>query len=721
MIKDRSEHMEPRTISLHRRIAAIAFLFALAGAAPAYAQRQTESSSAASLNFVDVEIETVIKAIGHYTGMAFIIDPRVKGVMNLVSEKPVTRSQSFRLLTSALRMHGYAVVVGENGLAKVVPEAEAKLQAGPTVPDGVRGDQLATQIFRLNHESAAGMVNVLRPLISPHNTINANPGNNTLVITDYADNLRRLGKIIATLDMPPSGDPDIVPVRHAIAGDIAMMVNRLLEPGPAAGDGPRVMLFADARTNSVIIRAPSAARANLARSLVARLDQPTAQQGNIHVVSLRNADAEKLAQTLRAVVSFDSAMTNAGGTPQQAPAQPGNPGGGMQPASLPSAPQSQASATPSGGPAGFIQADPATNTLIITASEPIYRNLRAVIDRLDARRAQVYVESLIVEVTAGTAADFGVQWVGAAGDAASRYRAGAVTSFGDGGNSLINLAAGAASGTFDALPGAGLSLGIVRQVNGRATLGALARALETESGVNILSMPNLITLDNEEARIIVGKNVPLVTGQFATSASGGAAGVNPFQTIERKDIGLSLHVRPQISEGGTVKMSIYQETSDVLSEGPSGITTSKRAIDTNVLVDDGQIIVLGGLIEDSLQDGKEKVPGLGDIPILGNLFKYQSRKHGKTNLLVFLRPTVVRSNEQSASLTGDRYDFMRNVQIDAQRQPASVLPNVDTPVLPPLENGQPAGGAMVKPVPPAKAAGARHRCRIPLTKRRDES
>ena len=698
-----------------RRWSAAAILCVAAVMPPAHAQ--DPSANTAVLNFVGADIESVIKAIGHYTGTTFIIDPRVKGTINLVSEKALTKQQAFQLLTSTLRLQGYTVVSG-GGFTKVVPEADAKLQAGPTQPGSVRGDQIATQIFRLNYESAANLVTVLRPLISPNNTINANPGNNTLVITDYADNLRRLGRIIASLDGPATSELDVVPIRYAVATDIAVMVNRLLEPGVAggggAGDAGRISLLADSRTNSVIIRAPSTARGNLAKSLIAKLDTPTAQAGNVHVVALRNADAIKLAQTLRAVVTSDGSAS--GATQGQQPSQPQplqgqgqqqNAGGaGLQMAPS-STPQNQGANTLStGGAAGFIQADQATNTLIITASEPVYRNLRAVIDLLDARRAQVYVESLIVEVSATKAAEFGVQWVGLSGNNTSNYRVGGSTSFSSGGNNLLSLAAGVAQGgTATVLPGAGLTLGLFRQINGQLGLGALARALENETGANILSMPNLITLDNEEARIIVGQNVPFLTGQYTTAASGGSAGVNPFQTIERKDIGLSLRVRPQISEGGTVKMAIYQETSNVLSEGPSGITTSKRAIDTNVLIDDGQILVLGGLIDDSSSDSTEKVPGLGDLPIIGNLFKYQKRGRTKTNLMVFLRPTIIRSNEQSVSVTGDRYDYIRNVELNAQPTAPSVLPRIDTPVLPPLDNGRPLGVDMTRSPPPARASG----------------
>ena len=694
-----------RTAEL-RRWSCVATLICAVASAP-LAHAQDPAAGQASLNFVGADIESVIKAIGHYTGTTFIIDPRIKGTISVVSEKPVSKRQAFQLLTSALRLQGYTVVTGD-GFTKVVPEADAKLQAGPTAPGAVRGDQIATQIFRLNYESANNLVAVLRPLISPNNTINANAGNNSLVITDYADNLRRLGKIIAALDSPAVGDLDVVPIRYAIASDIAGMVNRLLEsagnvPG---GDSGRVNLLADSRTNSVIVRAPSTARANLAKSLIAKLDQPTAQPGNVHVVHLKNAEATKLAQTLRSVVTNDTSQP-AQQAPSQNPQSQQQPGGSTTQGGLgapPSSQQQQSTALSSGGAGGFIQADSATNTLIITSSEAVYRNLRTVIDLLDVRRAQVYVESLIVEVSANKAAEFGIQWLGATGDANSAYRIGAGTSFATGTpNNLLSLGVGIAGKAASALPGPGLSIGIFRQINGKLGLGALAHALETEANANILSMPNLITLDNEEAKIIVGQNVPFITGQYTTQASGGSAGVNPFQTIERKDVGLSVRVRPQISEGGTVKMAIYQETSAVQdTANAAGIITSKRSIDTNVLVDDGQIIVLGGLIEDTVQDGVEKVRGLGDIPVIGNLFKYQNRKRVKTNLMVFLRPTVVRSNDQSVNLAADRYDLIRNVEVNSQPAQTAVLPDVDGPILPPLQNGQPVGGTLLRSPPASR-------------------
>jgi general secretion pathway protein D len=712
-----------------RRIAAGAMLCCATISAivpvPAFAQASgSQGTGGAALSFVNADIESVIKAIGHYTGMTFIVDPRVKGTISVVSERSVTKAQAFQLLTSALRLQGYAVVTGE-GYAKVVPEAEAKLQSSPTqvgvAGAKARGDQIATQVYHLNYESAANLVAVLRPLISPNNSIMADPGNNSLVVTDYADNLRRLSKIIAALDAPVGADLDVIPIHNGIASDVALIVTRLMEPTPG-GDSGRVTVLADARTNSVIVRAPSQARANMAKSLVAKLDQPTAQAGNIHVVYLKNAEAARVAQTLRAVVSQDTSALpvqqqgTAGGsiqsTTQGAPggtqgSQQGQPGS----TSFGSAGNTfaqQGQATAGGGGAqgsGFIQADVATNSLIITAPDAVYRNLRAVIDQLDVRRAQVYIEALVVEVNANKASDFGVQWVGASGDSTSDYRVGGLQSFSNGGNNIVNLAAAKASGIAALAPAVpkGLTIGLFRQINGELGLGAVARALETDNNANILSTPNMITLDNELATIKVGQNVPIITGSFTTSASG--ASNNPFQTIDRKDVGLVLKVRPQISEGGTIKMAIYHENSSVdpaSVNSAAGITTNIRAIESNILADDGQIIVLGGLIEDTEGEGVEKVHGLGDIPVIGNLFKYKTRSRVKTNLMVFLRPVVVRSKEATASVTMDRYEYIRGIGNAQVPQDSGVLlRNLGAPVVPPLNNnGQPPIGGVLATVPP---------------------
>jgi general secretion pathway protein D len=678
---------------------------------------QEPTKHQAMMNFVAADIETVVRAIGHYTGTTFVIDPRVKGTINLVSEKPVSKAQALEMLTSVLRLHAYAVVKLPT-FTKVVPEADAKQQASPVIDHALRGDQIATQIIKLNHESATNLVNILRPLVSANNVINANSATNTLIITDYADNLKRLSRMVAALDVPMIGELDVIKVHYAIATDLAFMINRLLDQGAvtnAAGvnDAGRVLLLAEARTNSLILRAPTVARGNLARSLIARLDQPTALPGNVHVVYLKNAEAVKLAQVLRAVVLGEAGVANqasnlTGGitttqtTPQSQATLSASPVNTAMPTTLATSNVANQASLASGGIAGYIQADPTTNTLIITANETTYRNLRNIIDQLDARRAQVYVESLIVEVSASTAAEFGVQWAGLSGDSAGGMRVGVLTGFSAGGNNLATQATSILGKDQIALPpGNGINVAAFKQLNGQLTLGALARALESNTKANILSMPNLITLDNEEARIIVGQNVPFITGQFTTPASGGGAGVNPFQTIERRDIGLSLRVRPQISQGGTVKMAIYQETSNIQESTSSGLITSKRSIDTNVLVDNGQIVVLGGLIEDTLSDSVEKVPLLGDIPLLGYLFRYQTKKRGKTNLMVFLRPTVIRSNNDSVAVAGDRYDYMQAAQGGMQSDKNIFLPQSQEPKLPALQNGTPVGGALLKKSSPS--------------------
>lgn len=628
-----------------------------------------QEQGGASLNFVNADIEAVIKAVGHYTGTTFVIDPRVKGQLTLVAEKPLTKEQAMKLLTANLRMQSFAVVTSD-GFSKVVPESDAKLQGGPTQPKGVKGDQIVTQVFRINYEAANNIVTALRPLISPNNVINVNPGNNSIVITDYADNMRRMSEVIALLDVPANPELEIIPIKHAIASDVATMVTRLTEGNQASADGGRAVILADSRTNAVLIKAPSMARSNLIKSLVAKLDQPTELPGNVHVVYLRNAEAVKLAATLRSILSGDSSLpsNNSSSGLSNNSSQMNSGAGPMQGnnsalsstgtnLSLPISTSSNSQGQ-SGGAGGFIQADAATNTLIITASEAVYRNLRAVIDQLDARRAQVYIESLIVEVAADKASDLGVQWMAATGDKNSDYRLGAVTSFDTkGNNNLVNLAAGNSAKLGSALPGGGLTVGLFRQINGKLGLGALAHFLATDGSSNILSIPNLTTLDNEEASIVVGQNVPFISGQFTTS---GTSGANPFQTIERKEVGIKLKVKPQISEGGTVKLAIAQEVSNVDStSNPAGIITNVRSLATNVLAEDGQIIALGGLIGDDSTEGTEKVTFLGDLPIIGNLFKYRKNTRKKTNLLIFLRPTVIRNAEQSNSVSLDRYDYLR--------------------------------------------------------------
>jgi len=722
---------------------AAAMLFTtLAPASAVFAQAPAKRSKAAeqqvTLNFVNAEIEGVARAIGAMLKQQFVVDPRVKGQITLYNEEPLTTREAYLNFLAALRGQGFTVVES-GGLYKVVPEADAKLQADTVSVGQVsrRGDQIITQIFKINHENANNLVPVLRPLISPNNTINANPGNNTLVITDYADNLARIAKIISAMDTAGAGEVEIITLKHVVAADLAPTIQRLSDavvtgqPGqpvaPGAGGTSAPAILVDSRSNSLIVRAPNMARMNSIRMLVDKLDRPSdnsSPMGNIYVVYLKNADATRLATVLRAAHSANATSSTVGGgggggaVSSQAGTGAITAQGGMG-GSATGAGASQQSTTPVASTAapstgGFIQADPATNSLIITAPEPLYRQLRAVIDQLDARRAQVYIESMIVKVDANKVIDIGVQWQAILGEKGDKYIYGAGTNFGSGAGNIINGSIGTAGGREgvaaaikDGVP-SGLNIGFLRKLGDFYTLGALARFLETSADGNVLSTPNLVSLDNEEAKIVIGQNVPFITGSF-TNAGGGAAATNPFQTIERKDVGLTLRVKPQIGENGTVRMTIYQENSNVVPglNSSAGPTTDKSAIETTVVVDDGQIMVLGGLLKDEYSGGINKVPLLGDIPYLGALFRTDNRTRVKSNLMVFLRPVVMRDQQAASDLSIDRYDAIRAVQqrTGPLTQESAVLPPIAAPA-----PGRPAPG-----VPPPLAAPAPQVPRDPST------
>ncbi|MGO4610308.1 type II secretion system secretin GspD, partial [Variovorax sp. 2RAF20] len=556
-------------------------------------------------------------------------------------------------------------------------------------------NQIVTQIFRLNYESPNNLLPVLRPLIPPNNTINVNPGNNSLVITDYADNMRRLARIIASLDVPNASDIEVIQLKHSVATDMVPLVQRLVDGGSAAAPGGaapgatdasfRTTLLADPRSNSLILRAANPARVALVRTLVDKLDRAPSESsngaaGNIYVVYLKNADAVRLAATLRAAMAANQQSTTpgaaggagGGAVPQQSAPQAmqvnlnNNQGGGSAAANAPLNNANQ----PSTG--GQIQADPSTNSLIITAPEPQYRQMRAVIDRLDGRRAQVMIEALIVEVSANKAANFGVQWQSALGNNAVI-----------GTNSSLNktnilaltqaLATRNAAGLATSIQ-PGLNLGIAGKIGGQYILGAIANFFNSDGDANVLSTPNLLTLDNEEAKIIIGQNVPFPTGSYASTS--GSVGVNPFTTVERKDVGLTLRVRPTINENGTVRMTIFQETSTVDQNSlsnPNGPTTNKRSIESSVLVEDGGLVMLGGLLSDTYNNNIEKVPLAGDIPVLGNLFKNENRTRSKSNLMMFLRPAVMRDGASSEAFAYDRYDEIRGQQLQTQPNTDNVM------------------------------------------------
>ncbi len=720
-----------------------AALAASAASAPMPLEPRGASGSAlVSLNFVDADIEGVIKAVGEAIGKNILVDPRVKGTLSLTSDKPLNHTEALATLTAALRLQGYALVEGP-GFYRVVPEADAKLQGGRVTVDASGaggatetapvGDQIITQVFRLKYESANNLVPVLRPLIAPNNTITAYPANNTLVITDYSENVRRIARIVAAIDAPLVGDVDVIPIKNGLAIDIAAIINRMSDTAGANTDPViRTVAVPEPRTNSILLKAATATRAEQIKSLIARLDTPTTQLGNIWVVPLKNAEAIKLAKTLRGIVSGEtsastssdtqplsaSAMSqqatsgsSTGGTSSGATATPSSSSTSTataQPFGATSGSGSSRTAAAGGAggsiPAGMIQADATTNSIIITANEQVYRNLRAVIDRLDARRAQIYVESMIVEVSSNKAEEFGVQLQGLIGGGATQTFAGTnfnaatpgsnIIALSSQSSNLLNLGATANAATTTVVPSAGTNIAVLHNFNGVMGLSALARAVSNISGVNVLSTPNLLTLDNEEANIVIAQNIPLVAGQYAQTGVAGT--INPFTTVDRKDVGLTLRIKPQISEGGLVRLQIYQESSSVDASTVNNVygpSYNKRSLESNVLVEDGQVVALGGLLSDSYADTMEKTPLLGDIPVLGALFRYETKTRVKTNLMVFLRPYVIRTGEQSDALTNDRYGLIKEMR-DDYRPNVRVLSNES---LTPLPTAMGGGAPFVTP------------------------
>jgi general secretion pathway protein D len=648
----------------------------------------TNGEEKITVNFVNADIQSVIKTVGQHTGKNFILDPRVQGSINIVSDRPVSKDLLYQMLLSALRVHGFAAVEDAN-FVKIVPEAEAKTSASPTGEAALRapGDRVVTQVFLLQNENAVQLVPVLRPLVTANNFIAAYPNNNAIVITDYASNVSRIQRIIESIDRPSGSDVQILRMQNASAIDIAQTLQRVVPeataPTNVPGATPKVAVAIDTRTNSLVVRAENPQLMARIKTLALGLDTPGAASGNIYTVFLRNAEATKIAETLRGLL--------AGGETTRSTTTTTLPSGNTATQTTATTTQGASATQFAAAPNSVIQAYPPTNSIIITASEPVYRSLRTVIDSLDQRRQQVYVEALIVEVSTGLASEFGVQWnLGRnIGDGRTAF-GGTNFSTGGVGTNILGVAANPLA------IGQGLNFGIIEgtiKIPGTdleiANLQLLARALEGNTNANVLSTPNVLTLDNEEAKITVGQNVPFITGSY-TPTSGSAT--NPFQTIERKDVGITLKVTPTVSEGGGVKLKLYQEVSSVTRDKllvqSADIITNKRTLESTVLVDSGQIVVLGGLIQDDQQAGQDKVPLLGDIPYLGSLFRYETRNRKRTNLMIFLRPVVLKDEKAAASLTADRYEYIRGQQGEVKLPPSVIMPQGTFEPMPSLEQQQ---------------------------------
>ncbi len=620
-------------------------------------------------NFQRADVEAVVKTVSQMTGRNFILDPRVKGKITIISARPVSKGAAYQIFLSSLKAQGFTAVTSPGGAVRIVPVAEGKQNADvSTSPRPFGGEQMASHVVVVQHGQATQMVPLLRPLMAPTSQLSAYAPANALIITDYADNIRRLLALIEDIDQPAASEVTVIPLEHASALDIADLVSRLATveqraaaPGQQAGQAQigaeRFSIVPDLRTNSLLVRTDNPGRLSQLRSLIEKLDVPAKPGGQTRVVYLKNADAKQLVEILRGLLEAETA----------APARAAPTAAGRGAAPAPATARAVAS---------VIQADEATNSLIIRATDGVYNNLRAVIEKLDVRRAQVFVETLIAAISTDKLRELGLQWV-ASGSINNNPVAGILNSPGTGvgiistildpGGTLVS-----AAGLTLAFLGDETTLPDGTKVRG---LSGLARALDQKGYGTILSTPNILTLDNAEAKITVARNVPFITGSFAQATSTTGT-VNPFQTIERQDVGIVLKVKPQISEGNTVKLEIFQEVSNVDStpvSGASDITTQKRTVETKVLVDNGHTVVLGGLIDEQYQFDEQGIAGLSKIPILGGLFRTRKKTREKTNLMVFLRPTIIRHIADAKQLTLDRYAGIIEDQRLINPEPSNVL------------------------------------------------
>ena len=597
------------------------------------------------LNFSDTDINAVIASVAKLTGKNFIIDPRVKGNVTVITSKPMSKDEVYQVFLSLLKVHGYAAVPGGDNVVKIIPDVNAKQDTIRTVNrnDTGGGDELVTRVIQIKYVNAAQLVPILRPLIPQRGHLAAYPSSNVLIISDSAGNVQRLAQIISRIDQSVSDELEVIPLQNAVASDVVQIIKQLRAPG--AKDAPSYTVVADDRTNSVLLGGDKQQRIRL-RAIINHMDIPLEITGNTNVIYLRYAKAKDLVPVLTGVSK--SIGTTKGAAGKTTTSELSN---------------------------VSIQADESANALVINASPNVLRSLRTVVSQLDIRRAQVLIEAILAEVSYTKQSQLGVQWAFDGSDGGTK----------NGAVGLLNLSAiGAPLTGLLADPPVisdGLNVGLGSYSNGTPQLAVLVSALAGDTNTNVLATPTLVTMDNEEAKITVGQNVPILTGQYANTG-GGTTPTNPFQTVERQDIGLILTLKPQINEGNSVKLEIDQEIS-IPVPGTEGVNlvTNKRQIVTNVLVNDGQILVLGGLIQDDLREREQKVPGLGDLPVLGWLFKYQGVEKVKTNLMIFIHPVILKDDMTQIRYTGEKYTYLRNQQLAEKAKGALLLSDKEFPVI----------------------------------------
>jgi len=605
-----------------------------------------------TLNLKDADISTLINTVSKITGKNFVIDPRVKGKVTVISATPMAKHEIYDIFLSILEVHDFATIpVGD--IIKIIPSAKAKQGSIPTIKgsNALTGDQFVTRIIAVKNVAAAQLVPILRPLIPQQGHLAAYPSKNVLIITDHSENVNRLASIIARIDRVSNSEIEIIPLSHASASEVVRIVTGLIKTTSGKDNKQkRVTFAADERTNSVLMSGVASVRLRY-RALISHLDTPLESDGATHVVYLHYAKAKDLVAVLTGV-----SKTISTGKKSQGKSAGGALGSNVN-----------------------IQADESANALVITAPPDIYRSLQRVIKQLDIRRAQVLVEAIIAEITLDRTRELGVQWA-IDGSPSGRGAVGVINFNGAG--SIANVASTIAAGGAPSI-GDGATIGFGRFNSSSINFAAIVRALSNDADSNILSTPNLLTLDNQEAEIVVGQNVPFVTGEFS-SAGGTSSSVNPFRTIERQDVGLTLRVTPQINEGDAIKLDIEQEISGVVasSAGASDLTTSKRSIKTTVMIDDGQTIVLGGLIDDTVQQNHQSVPILGDIPLVGRLFSFDRTTKLKRSLMIFLRPNIIKDAATSNLVTQGKYSLIRARQLEQKSKGLRLLDDELLPVLP---------------------------------------
>ena len=663
--------MSPRALP---RILALAASLLLANGFAAGAEGEN-----AALNLRAVDIRAFIDTIAEVTGRNFLVDPRVKGEVTVISSTEMTPEEVYQVFLSILEVHGFTAVPAGK-VVKIVPDAAVRL--GPVAeepaegaPRDVAGDEMITRVIPVEHVDAGKLVPVLRPLIPQQAHLAAYPEARSLVVSDRAANVERIAEIVRRIDRANDAEVEVIRLRHAAADQIAKTIaDFYAAPGSAQGD---LVIAAEPRSNSILLSADADQRLRV-RSLVAHLDTPVDTEGETQIVFLRNTDATAIAEVLQRLAEAGEGADGARADPKAQPVD--------------------------------IQAHEGNNAIVLTAPPAVMRNLKSVIRQLDIQRAQVLVEAVIAEVSTDLTRELGAQFAIANLDGDTTPLG--LTNFGN--NRLADLAAAAQA---DQIPpvGPGAFLGVGRLGVEGTNWAVLVSALSGDAATNILSTPSLLTTDNEEAEIVVGQNVPFVTGQF-TNTAGVANAVNPFQTIERRDIGITLRVQPQVNEGDRVRMVIEQEVSSLapVSVSTSDVVTNKRSIKTTVTVRDGQIIVLGGLIEDRFTDSQQKVPLLGDVPLVGGLFRFETTQKVKQNLMVFLRPVVVSDPELARSFAGRKYGYLRGRQLQDKLRERGVLDLRGAgPVLPPamddLFDRGPAPAPAPAADPPAPPGDARER------------